>query len=138
MQKTLKKYGFIVLSNSSVKIKNIYIAGVEDMQTGTPDVQKALENTKPPVILLTHNPDIYYDINQKVDLILAGHVHGGQVKIPFLGAMIVPSKYGAKFAEGIIEENHNKMIITKGLGTSILPVRFRSTPEIIVLENKIE
>ena len=133
VKSALEKKGIKVLLNSNTKFENIYIAGVEDMQTGYPDIESALKDTESPRILLSHSPDIYYDVEEKVDLILAGHVHGGQVYIPFLGAPIVPSKYGSKFSRGIINETHNKMIITKGLGTSILPIRFCSIPEIIVL-----
>ncbi len=136
VQKALENKNIIVLNNSNIKIKNIYIAGVEDFQTGYPDVDSALKDTKLPRILISHNPDIYYDVKKEVNLILSGHVHGGQVKIPFYGAVTVPSIYGTKFTEGIINDGKNKMIITKGLGTSILPVRFCSVPEIVVLENE--
>lgn len=104
------------------------------MQTAFPDVSKALKDTKSPRILLSHTPDIYYDVEEEVDLILAGHTHGGQICIPFFGAPVVPSKYGSKFAERIINDGKNLMIITKGLGTSILPVRINSVPEIVVIE----
>ena len=104
------------------------------MQTGLPDVEKALKNTSSPRILLTHSPDIYYDVKDDVDLIFAGHTHGGQVYIPFFGAITVPSQYGPKFAERVIKETQNTMIITKGIGTSIMPVRFCSVPEIVVVE----
>ena len=113
---------------------DLWIAGVEDLQTGNPDITKALKNTSRPRILVTHSPDIYYDVKENVDLILAGHTHGGQVYIPLLGAPSVPSKYGSKFAERIINETQNTMIITKGIGTSILPVRFCAVPEIVVIE----
>ena len=129
----LEKNGIVVLSNSSKKINGIYVSGVEDIQTGYPDIELALSGTERPRILLTHSPDIYYDVKESVDLILAGHVHGGQVYIPFLGAPTVPSIYGSKFARGVIFETKNKMIITKGLGTSILPIRFFSVPEIILI-----
>ena len=131
--RVLEKNGIIVLSNSNTKFKNIYIAGVEDLQTGNPDVKKALAGTQGKRILLTHSPDIYYDVKSDVDLILAGHVHGGQVRLPFLGALVVPSEYGNKFSYGLIQETQNKMFITKGLGTSILPIRFNSIPEIVVI-----
>ena len=122
-----------VLSNSNVHFKNIYIAGVEDLQTGKPDVETAIKGTQTPRILLTHSPDIYYEIADNIDLILAGHTHGGQIRLPFLPAPVVPSKYGSKFANGIIKDNKNIMIITRGLGTSILPFRFCSVPEIIII-----
>ena len=133
VRETLQGAGIQVLENSSAKIEGIYVAGVEDMQTGFPDVELALAKTESPRILVSHTPDIYYDVREKVDLILAGHVHGGQVRIPFYGAVIVPSKYGTKFAYGVIEENQNRMIITGGLGTSILPFRFCALPEIVVI-----
>lgn len=133
VKNALEKNGIKVLLNSNTKFENIFISGVEDIQTGYPDIEKALKNTESPRILLSHSPDIYYDVKEKVDLILAGHVHGGQVYIPFIGALIVPSIYGSKFARGLIYETDNKMIITKGLGTSILPIRFCSIPEIVVI-----
>lgn len=133
VKNALEKQNIIVLENSNTKFENIYIAGVEDLQTGKPDINKSLAGTNSPTILITHSPDIYYDVKNKVDLILAGHVHGGQIYIPFFGAPIVPSIYGSKFAKGLINETDNKMIITKGLGTSILPLRFCSVPEIIVI-----
>ena len=133
VKSALEKEGIKVLLNSNTKFENIFIAGVEDIQTGNPDIKSALKDTESPRILLSHSPDIYYDVEEKVDLILAGHVHGGQVYIPFLGAPVVPSKYGSKFSRGIINETYNKMIITKGLGTSILPIRFCSVPEIIII-----
>ena len=129
VKNTLEKYGIKVLLNSFEKFKEITIAGIDDLQTGLPNVQTAL--TEDSVILLTHNPDVYYDIKQPVDLILAGHVHGGQVRLP--KAIIVPSKYGTKFACGDFNETGNRMIVTKGLGTSILTVRFLTLPEIIVI-----
>lgn len=64
---------------------------------------------------------------------MAGHTHGGQVSFPIIGAPVVPSEYGAKFARRVIKETDNLMIITKGIGTSILPIRFGSIPEIVVI-----
>ena len=106
------------------------------MQTGFPDVELALIGTEHPRILLSHSPDIYYDVHEDVDLILAGHLHGGQIYLPFIGALSVPSKYGNKFVRGMIQENKNKMLVTNGLGTSILPIRFGAIPEIIVINGE--
>lgn len=134
IKNALEKIGITVLHNTNTKIGNLYIAGVEDLQTGNPNIEVALENTYSPRILLTHNPDIYYDVKENVELILAGHVHGGQVRIPFIGALICPSRYGTKFASGNFNETQNRMIVTRGLGTSILTVRFFDIPEIVVIE----
>lgn len=132
--KTLKNSGIFVLSNSSVLYKkNIYIAGVEDLQTGCPDIEKALKGTSGTRILITHSPDIYYDVKDNVNLILAGHTHGGQISFPIIGALVVPSKYGSKMAKSEVKDTQNRMIITKGIGTSILPIRFGAVPEIVVI-----
>jgi len=130
---TLKNAGIFVLANSNIEFNDMFIAGVEDLQTGSPDIKKALKDTQNPRILLTHSPDIYYDVKEDVDLILAGHTHGGQVSFPIIGAPIVPSEYGSKFARRKIKETQNLMIITKGIGTSILPIRLGSVPEIVVI-----
>ena len=120
--------------NSSIKFENISIAGVEDLQTGIPNINSALEGTENPRILITHTPDIYDDVKESVDLILAGHVHAGQVRMPFYGAMLLPSKFGKKFEYGLYNYNGNNMIVTKGLGTSIMTMRFNCVPEIVVIE----
>ena len=134
----LKTNGINVLVNSNVKVnagsKEIYIAGVEDKTTKTPEIYKALEGTKNPVILLTHSPDIFPKVPKEVNLTLSGHVHGGQVRLPFIGAIVVPSKYGDKYSYGLIEEDNKKMIVTKGIGNSILNIRFNCVPEIVVIE----
>ena len=133
VRETLQANGIIVLENSNTKFEGLSIAGVEDIQTGFPDVEMALIGTEHPTILLSHSPDIYYDVREKVELILAGHLHGGQIYLPFIGALNLPSKYGNKLVRGLIEDTHNKMLVTKGLGTSILPIRFGAVPEIIVI-----
>ena len=123
-----------VLRNSSAKADSIYIAGVEDLKLENPDVSKALENTSNPVILLSHTPDIIEDVPQSVNLTLSGHLHGGQINIPFYGAIIAPSKYKTKFAYGLFNENGRKLFVSRGIGTSILPIRFFCPPEIVVIE----
>lgn len=134
----LTKYGINVLTNGNTCFdyngKKIYISGVGDVQTSYPDMKKALSETKQPVILLTHSPDIFPNLPSNVTLTLAGHTHGGQIRLPFMGALVIPSKYGEKFAKGIVKENDKSMIITQGIGTSILPLRLNCPPEIVVIE----
>lgn len=137
--KNLEKNGIKILANENISIpiknKTVYIAGVEDLMTGKPDIYKALENTKTPVILLTHTPDIFPKLQYSVNLVLAGHTHGGQVRLPLLGPIFTASRYGDKYSKGLtVVKNGNKMITTKGIGTSILPIRFNCVPEIIVIE----
>lgn len=144
IQNVLEDNGVIVLSNENRRLKIndkiIYIAGVEDINTRNVDLNLALKGANHPTILLTHSPDVFpfvtsefnSKIVDKVDLTLAGHNHGGQIYLPIVGALVVPSGYDNKKAQGLIEESGKKMFITKGIGTSILPVRFNCVPEIVV------
>lgn len=137
--KMLQEKNINVLDNSNIRIslntgESLYIAGVEDYQTKSPNINNALQNTNKSTILLTHNPDIFPQLTKKITLTLAGHTHGGQVRLPFIGAVIVPSKFRSKYAKGVIKENGNIMIVTQGLGNSILPFRFNCSPEIVLIE----
>lgn len=143
IKEMLENVGIKVLANNNEKVvlknnKTLYVAGVDDLQTKTPDVKKALEGIEnSPTIFLTHSPDVFVDVpKENIKLTLAGHVHGGQIRLPFFGAVIIPSKYGNKYSQGLIEENGRKMIVTKGIGTSILPLRFNCVPEILVINFK--
>lgn len=134
----LHENGIRVLANENIKVrikdKTVFIAGIKDLLTEKPDISKALEHTKVPVILLSHSPDIFPELKGKVNLILAGHTHGGQVRIPFWGPIVTSSQYGSKYSQGLIEENGMRLITTRGIGTSLLPIRFACVPEIIVIE----
>lgn len=134
----LQANGIKVLENSNVgvvvKYRYVYIVGLEDLQTHTPKIARAMKGAKGSRIVLTHNPDVYFDIVDKTSLILAGHTHGGQFIIPFTKPIMVSSKYGSDFASGLIKKTANIMIISKGLGTVGLPVRWNCKPEITVIE----
>ena len=133
----LRSNKIYVLDDSAVRLsikgKTIDIAGVKDKSVKQPNITKALRRTRKPRILLSHNPDIYYDVMEDVTLILAGHTHGGQVIFPYAPALFVPSQYGSKFASGLIKETSNTMIISKGLGTNKFPGRLNCKPEIVMI-----
>jgi predicted MPP superfamily phosphohydrolase len=90
--------------------------------------------TDDPVILLVHEPDIFPEVPERVCLTLAGHTHGGQIRVPIVWPALVPSQYGARFAYGHIVEGGRNMIVSGGLGTSKIPVRIGVPPEIVVVE----
>ena len=79
-----------------------------------------------PVLLLVHEPDIFPQIPDRVALTLAGHTHGGQIRLPLVWPNFVPSKYGARFAYGHVIEDDRHLIVSGGLGTSIDSGPFRS------------
>lgn len=128
---SLEKNNIKVLMNENICFEKFCIAGVDDMQTGKPDITKALNGAYTPVILLSHTPDIMPEVPYYVNLTLAGHLHGGQIRLN--GAITVPSAYGKKYANGFLNDKGKKVYTTKGLGTSILPLRFNCFPEIVVI-----
>lgn len=130
----LENNNITVLVNENIKLENLYIAGLDDIQTGHADIEKALQNTHQPRIVLTHSPDTFPDLPQDITLVLAGHLHGGQIVIPFMKPLTVPSIYGNRYAYGLIEENSKKMFVSRGLGTSILAMRFNCPPQIVVID----
>ena len=71
-----------------------------------------------------------------MQLLLAGHTHGGQVRFPIIGTVAEASKYGERYVRGHIFENNHHLFVTTGIGTSVLPVRFGVTPELVLLTLK--
>ena len=86
-----------------------------------------------PFIALTHNPDIFPDLPQRVPLLLAGHTHGGQVRFPLIGSIVESSDFGDRYVRGHVFENNHHLFVTTGIGTSIVPVRFGVPPEIVLV-----
>ena len=138
-----------ILENEAVRLgeagRRFWLAGLGDQIAyrlghgrfhGVDDLPGTLSRVSgdEPVILLVHEPDIFPRVPERVSLTLAGHTHGGQVRLPFLWPRIVPSKYGARFAYGHIVEQGRDMIVSGGLGTSFVPVRLGVPPEIVRVE----
>ncbi len=103
--------------------------GVDDLH-GT----LARIRTNDPVILLAHEPDIFTQVSARVALTIAGHTHGGQIRLPMVAPFWAPSAYGARFAYGHIVESDRHMIVSGGLGCSKVPLRFGVPPEIVLIE----
>ena len=135
----LEQVGIRVLEDASLPIQSgsceFWLVGISDFMEGAHDVSLALSQVPDDAAILafTHNPDIFPEVPSQVALTVAGHTHGGQVYFPFIGRLVVPSKYGERFAIGHIIEKKRHLFVTPGIGTSILPVRFLVPPEISVL-----
>jgi len=119
----------------------ICIAGVGDLETDSVEPDRAFRGVPSNTsrILLAHNPDtaetptFHSADSPRVDLMLSGHTHGGQVRLPFIGAPIVPSRYGQKYAEGLVQGPKFPVLISRGIGVSGLPIRIGVPPEVIEL-----
>ena len=140
LEGALEGAGIRVLEDTAVLVRTadgpLWLAGVSDLWTGPHDVARALEpvqDSTTPLIVMTHNPDLFPELPPRVLLTLAGHTHGGQVRLPLIGALIVPSRYGQRYVAGHVIERGHDLFVTTGLGTSDLPVRFGVPPRIEVI-----
>jgi predicted MPP superfamily phosphohydrolase len=115
--------------------KSFWLVGLADLWTRPQHIYETIARVPngSTIIALTHNPDIFPRLPQSVPLLLAGHTHGGQVNFPLFGTPIVPSRFGPKYTAGHLFEDGHHLFVTTGIGTSILPVRFRVRPEIVIL-----
>jgi hypothetical protein len=135
---TAKGVRFIV--NRSVQIDRdgatIDLVGIDELYRGAPDPQTAFANTdrSRPCIGVSHHPDIVPKLrNHRVDLLVCGHTHGGQIRFPFFGAVIVPSKHEGRYAAGFHVEPGVRMYVSRGLG-SVPPVRILCKPEVAIFD----
>jgi len=84
-----------------------------------------------PVILLAHEPFVFPRVPDRVALTLSGHTHGGQINLPLLRGAFAPSWHGRTYVYGHYVEEGRNMIVSGGLGTSLLPIRFMAPPEVV-------
>lgn len=134
---TLEAAGLPVLVNQGLSIKHgkgsFYLAGLDDGWSGNPDLDATLEGAMPddPVILLCHEPDLAdrYSLDGRVSLQLSGHSHGGQIRLPGLGALILPY-LGRKYDIGLYKVNEMLLYTNRGIGVISEPVRYNCPPEI--------
>jgi predicted MPP superfamily phosphohydrolase len=134
-QEFYESAGVKLLVNSSGEVRDgIWFVGLDDLYAGTPDLKKALAGVPESAykIALFHSP-IYFETQAgRSDLVLAGHSHGGQVQLPFIGPLYSPPFCG-RFMEGWYELRGTKMYVSRGIGTSIVDVRFWCRPEIAIV-----
>lgn len=134
-----------LLTNSSIRIQHrvgepdgvdLFLLGVDDVSEGAPDLQCALQGVPADAtkVLLSHHPDILEDpASRRVDLILSGHTHGGQIALPWLGAAHTQSLHlGRTEAAGYLQRDSTQVYISRGIGEGI-PLRFCARPQITLL-----
>lgn len=131
----LRRAHIRVLSNEHVFIQrgdaHICVVGVSDPWSGHSDLDSALFGVPDSVykILLAHVPDFLIESAGRVDFQLSGHNHGGQIKLPWLGALLVSSRYGRRYVEGFFKRKGTLMYVSRGIGGKP-PIRLGSKPEI--------
>lgn len=133
-----KNSGVTFLNNDSVEIsKGLWLVGLDDAMAGSPD--KVAAFAKVPsgtfVMALFHSPILFDDIADRTNLALAGHTHGGQVRIPFVPPLWLPFGSG-EYVAGWYSRGAARMYVSRGVGNSIAEFRFACRPEIAVIELK--
>ncbi len=85
-------------------------------------------------ILLAHSPDVMLrEESRQADLVLVGHTHGGQIRVPFIGAVVTKTRLGRGYASGLFTFGNTQLFVTRGVGTTYVPLRFLSPPEIVLI-----
>ncbi|MEK7523405.1 MAG: metallophosphoesterase [Patescibacteria group bacterium] len=147
VRSTLTSMGIKILINEGVKIhkgsKDIFLLGTDELWTKRANIEQALEsfhlNKIPhPSILVTHNPDLVIQAqSEEIDLVLAGHTHGGQIRLPFLGSVPpIPDELGRKYDRGLFAFGKTQLFITSGAGEMGPRARLLVPPEVALLEVK--
>ncbi len=143
VEREAARSGIRVLVNENIKVdwggSSIYLVGVDDPRLRYDRVEKAMRGVDggKPVILLAHSPEIFRKVKYyHPNLILVGHTHGCQVKIPVLCDWVLPLAYDKRFKQGLFQEDGVLMYVNRGVGESFLPIRFNCPPEITIVKFK--
>ncbi|MCU5518369.1 metallophosphoesterase [Bacillus wiedmannii] len=152
LEKELKKHHVTVLRNEHVTIhkgeQKINLLGIDDpaFVAGNRDEGNVVKDEiliakfemKPDTynVLLSHRPEFLGEYaNEKIDLVLSGHAHGGQVRLPFIGGLVAPNQgIFPTYTTGLYEKQNTSMVVSRGLGNSIIPQRIFNRPELVVVQ----
>ena len=150
----LAEAGVIVLEDQKVQItregESITLIGIDDPSfqeeylfgdaaSVTSSALTELQNESDGyTVLLAHRPELFETyVDAGVDLVFSGHAHGGQFRLPFIGGVVAPNQgLFPKYDAGLFSEGSTTMIVSRGVGNSIIPIRFNNRPEIVVAELK--
>jgi uncharacterized protein len=128
----LRRAGVTALVNEAASHRGLRIAGLDDPTEGRPNLA-FLADEREPMLVLSHDPDLFPRLPATATLTLSGHTHGGQVNLPFLRPRVTPSRFGDRYARGVSRHGDKLLFVTSGLGTSRWPVRLLRPPEIALV-----
>jgi predicted MPP superfamily phosphohydrolase len=135
VRKAMEERGVQFIINRSVTLRRgeaaLPLVGIDEVYRGEPDLDAAFHGLRwGPTLGLTHHPDLIGQLAaRRLDLLVCGHTHGGQIRFPFFGAVVVPSRYEARYAAGFHREGNVLMYVSRGIG-AIPPVRILCKPEV--------
>jgi predicted MPP superfamily phosphohydrolase len=131
-----RSFGVTLLKNERYQFnEGLSVLGFDDFSG---ELNTDISQSKPEsklCIALIHSPVVFETINGICPLVLAGHTHGGQIRLPFLNPLWLPKGSG-KYVSGWYKEKDSQLYVSRGIGTSILPLRFFSSPELVLITLK--
>ena len=156
LKEGLAELGVVVLEDECIELEqdseHIVLIGVDDPSFDTDylfgDAKMVMESKLQDLtgeddrytVLLSHRPELFdVYVESGVDLILSGHAHGGQFRLPFVGGLVAPNQgFFPEYDGGLYTEKNTNMLISRGVGNSILPFRINNRPEVILIELQVE
>ena len=139
VRRALHDAGIRVLEDEAVQLARgpapLWAAGLADARERDRDPDLVFEGVPDDatLLVLSHDPDLFPRVPSRAALTLSGHTHGAQVDIPVLRRRVIPSRFGDRYAAGHVVEAGRHLFVTRGVGTSTFPVRFRAPPEVVIL-----
>lgn len=144
LEKALVQAGVSVLHNQPLRVNfedgsGLWVVGVDDPYRHRDDVPAALKGLPEgaaPVVALVHSPDAAPELAGRCGLVLAGHTHGGQVRLPLVGPVVTKSRYGKRFVAGLYDLGSTYLYVSRGLGFSGGPpvrIRLNCPPEVVLI-----
>lgn len=143
LEHMLKEAGVTVLRNASVRYEkngeSILIAGIDDPEIITGSWNEALTElcgSGEFTVLLSHRPERFGQyVENGADVVFCGHAHGGQIRIPFIGGVLAPSQgFFPEYDCGVYTANGTSMVVSRGIGNSVAPVRVNDRPEVVIAD----
>jgi predicted MPP superfamily phosphohydrolase len=132
----LRDAGLPVLENEAIEVRpGLHVAGLADSRFRVSDAQAALRLVPrtDAVLLMSHSPDVFPRVPEGPALTVAGHLHGGQVNLPLLRRIMLPSVFGERYIAGHVEEGGRHLFVSAGIGTTGVPLRLFRPPEVPIL-----
>lgn len=141
----LNERGIIVLDNETRIISkgrtSFCLVGLDDDNLLDDTLMELLQTHENELsVVLAHEPQYIQNYaNAKADLVLSGHAHGGQFRLPFIGGVVAPNQgFNPRYTEGMYYNDETTMVVSRGLGNSIIPIRLFNLPEVVCVEFKIK
>ena len=141
LARELDAHGIELLVNDAVQAGPLVLGGLDDAYTGRADLPRtlaAMDRLSGGRVIFGHSPDSFPQVPRSVPLMLAGHTHCGQIAYPWGGAPAYLSEYGDRYACGRVDEDGKTIVVGAGLGTSLIPMRLFTRPEIWLIELRAE